>query len=58
MQEEILMAQAQVVRCLNCFTRVGVPQGTKRLTCPECGIEYIIFWRGDQPKIAGTPPRG
>ncbi len=48
------MAKEQKVRCLNCFVRISVPPGTERLTCPKCGIEYVIYWRGSQAKIAGT----
>ena len=42
------------VRCLNCFERVTVPPGAKELTCPKCGVKYVIAWRGSQPKIQGT----
>ncbi len=49
------MGKAQKVRCLNCFKRIEVPVKTEKLDCPNCGVAYVIAWRKDQPKIAGTP---
>ncbi len=49
------------LRCLNCFIRIKVPPKADKLTCPNCGVEYVISWRippgggGLQAKIAGTP---
>ena len=51
------MVKEQRVRCLNCFERLNVPAKAERLTCKKCGVEYVIYWMGDQAKIAGTPPR-
>ena len=48
------MAEEQKVRCLNCFVRIPVPRRAERITCPKCGVEYVIAWRGSQAKIAGT----
>jgi len=42
------------LRCLNCFERIKVPPKTKRLTCPKCGVKYVIGWRGSQAKIMGV----
>jgi predicted RNA-binding Zn-ribbon protein involved in translation (DUF1610 family) len=42
------------LRCLNCFDRLKVPPKADRLKCPNCGVEYVITWRGSQAKIAGT----
>lgn len=47
------MEKAQKVRCLNCFERIEVPSKAERLACPNCGVAYVIAWRGSQPKIAG-----
>ena len=48
------MAEEQKVRCLNCFVRIPVPPRVEKITCPKCGVEYVITWRGSQAKIAGT----
>jgi predicted RNA-binding Zn-ribbon protein involved in translation (DUF1610 family) len=42
------------LRCLNCFVRLKVPEKVNRLKCHSCGVEYVITWRGNQAKIAGT----
>lgn len=42
------------LRCLNCFLRLKVPPKANKLACPNCGVEYVITWRGKQAKIAGT----
>lgn len=42
------------LRCLNCFVRIKVPPKVDRLTCHNCKVEYVISWRGNQAKIAGT----
>ncbi len=47
------MAEEQKVRCLNCFVRIKVPSKAQKLTCPNCGVQYVMAWRGSQPKIAG-----
>jgi len=39
------------VRCQNCATRFRPQPGTQRETCPECGIEWYISWKGDLAKI-------
>jgi len=43
----------EVIRCLNCFKRVEVPPQADRLTCPQCGVKYVIAWRDKSAKIAG-----
>ena len=43
----------QLLRCLNCFTRMDVPLNAERYTCPQCKIEYEIAWRAGQAKILG-----
>jgi predicted RNA-binding Zn-ribbon protein involved in translation (DUF1610 family) len=47
------MPEEQKLRCLNCYVRITVPPKTQKLTCPKCGVEYVIAWRGSQAKIAG-----
>jgi hypothetical protein len=43
----------QLLRCLNCFTRMDIPLNVERCTCPKCKIEYEIAWRAGQAKILG-----
>ncbi len=47
------MKEEQKVRCLNCYNRIPVPPKTQKLTCPNCGVEYVMGWRGSQAKIVG-----
>lgn len=49
------------LRCVNCFTRLVIPAKAERITCLQCGVEYMIGWRGKgkkQAKIKGTPIPG
>jgi len=49
------------LRCVNCFKRLAIPVKAERYTCPNCGVEYMIGWRGvgmRQAKIKGTPIPG
>jgi DNA-directed RNA polymerase subunit RPC12/RpoP len=39
------------VRCSNCFERFWPMPGTERATCPGCGWEWYISWRGKLAKI-------
>ena len=48
------MGQEDQVRCLNCFERIKVPPKTQKLTCPKCGEQYVIAWRGSRAKIQGS----
>jgi len=41
------------VRCLNCFVRIDVLPNVKKITCPNCGIKYVIVRRGWDVKIVG-----
>ncbi len=41
------------VRCLNCFVRIDVPPNVDKITCPNCGIKYMITRRGWDAKIVG-----
>jgi Zn finger protein HypA/HybF involved in hydrogenase expression len=53
--------QDNTLRCLNCFNRVVIPPKVERYTCPHCGVEFIIGWRGigaRQAKIRGVPIPG
>jgi predicted RNA-binding Zn-ribbon protein involved in translation (DUF1610 family) len=43
-----------VLRCLNCFGRMEIPQKAKQYTCPNCKMEYYIGWREGQAKILGS----
>lgn len=43
----------RVIRCLNCFNRIEVPNKADKMTCPHCEVKYVIAWRGTQAKIAG-----
>lgn len=47
------MGKEEVVRCLNCFKRIEVPPKAEKLTCPHCGVKYVMAWRGSSAKIAG-----
>jgi rRNA maturation endonuclease Nob1 len=39
------------VRCQNCFERFWPPLGTEEATCPACGFEWYISWKGKLAKI-------
>lgn len=39
------------VRCQNCFERFWPPQGAEKATCPACGFEWYISWKGKLAKI-------
>jgi hypothetical protein len=39
------------VRCLGCFERFRPPLGAERATCPGCGLEWHISWKGALAKI-------
>ncbi len=44
------------VRCHNpsCMGRLQPESGAKQVKCPECGMEYRIYWiRPDFPRIRG-----
>jgi len=44
------------VRCHNpsCMGRLQPTAGAKTVKCPECGMEYRIYWiRPDFPRIRG-----
>ncbi len=39
------------VRCLSCFERFWPQPGADRATCPGCGGEWYISWKGNLAKI-------
>jgi hypothetical protein len=39
------------VRCVACFERFWPEPGAERATCPACGREWYISWRGKLAKI-------
>lgn len=39
------------VRCPNCFERFWPPPGAEKATCPACGFEWFISWKGKLAKI-------
>lgn len=39
------------VRCQNCFERFWPPLGAEKATCPACGFEWYISWKGKLAKI-------
>jgi hypothetical protein len=39
------------VRCPNCFERFWPPTGAAQSTCPSCGLEWYISWKGKLAKI-------
>jgi len=44
------------VRCHNpsCMGRLQPKSGEDRVKCPECGMEYRVYWiRSDFPRIRG-----
>jgi len=43
----------RTLRCLNCFSRMDIPQRSARYTCAKCNTEYEIGWRSGQAKILG-----
>ncbi len=34
----------QRIRCMRCTFRIGLEQGQKEATCPECGLSWVITW--------------
>jgi DNA-directed RNA polymerase subunit RPC12/RpoP len=53
--------QDTTLRCLNCFNRIKLQPGTRRISCSGCGEEFMIGWRGKgkrQAKILGVPIPG
>ena len=46
-------ARDQLLRCLNCFTRMDIPLKAETFTCPKCTQKYEIAWRAGQAKILG-----
>lgn len=32
--------------CLYCTTELPVDGNTKQITCPKCGSEFTVRWRG------------
>lgn len=44
------------VRCLNpsCMGRIQPQAGQNQVKCPQCGMEFRVFWmRPDFPRIRG-----
>ena len=39
------------VRCPNCFERFWPTKGATQSTCPACGWEWHISWKGKLAKI-------
>ena len=39
------------LRCPNCFERFCPPMGAAQSTCPACGWEWHISWKGKLAKI-------
>jgi hypothetical protein len=39
------------VRCLGCFERFRPQPGVEKATCPACGREWYISWKGSLAKI-------
>ena len=39
------------VRCQNCFERFQPPLGAEKASCPACGWEWYISWKGKLAKI-------
>ena len=39
------------VRCQNCFERFRPLPGATQSTCPGCGWEWYISWKGNLAKI-------
>ncbi len=39
------------VRCPSCFERFWPRPGAEKETCPGCGWEWYISWKGDLAKI-------
>jgi hypothetical protein len=39
------------VRCQNCFERFWPPPGAGQASCPNCGWEWYISWKGKLAKI-------
>jgi rRNA maturation endonuclease Nob1 len=55
-REEMVMKQTKQsrigeVRCHNCFVRFRPPPGAEKATCPACGFEWLISWKGKLAKI-------
>ena len=39
------------VRCQNCFERFWPPPGAEKASCPACGFDWHISWKGELAKI-------
>jgi len=39
------------VRCQNCFERFWPSPGAEKASCPACGFEWYISWKGKLAKI-------
>ena len=39
------------VRCPNCLERFWPPRGAEKASCPGCGWEWFISWKGKLAKI-------
>jgi len=39
------------VRCQACFERFRPPLGAERASCPTCGWDWYISWKGKLAKI-------
>ena len=39
------------VRCPNCFERFWPALGVEQATCPACGLEWYISWKGTLAKV-------
>jgi rRNA maturation endonuclease Nob1 len=39
------------VRCHNCFERFWPPPRAEKASCPTCGWEWYISWKGKLAKI-------
>jgi rRNA maturation endonuclease Nob1 len=39
------------VRCLGCFERFWPEPGADQATCPACGRQWYVSWKGNLAKI-------
>ena len=39
------------LRCPNCFERFWPPPGAEKASCPACGWEWYISWKGKLAKV-------
>jgi hypothetical protein len=44
-------ARVGELRCPNCFERFRPLPGARKATCPRCGWEWYISWKGNLAKI-------